>query len=908
MIAMLEEAGDQVNQEAKEEEGNGSQPGDEAVEQAENQAQEEKDSTNGNGNTLIIEDDVNGLGEGTEELEPEEEGEEEASRATVVINTRENFVNANITSMNEIDFLNDPIEHQTYGRRIARWLAQHYPIYYGIVPNPDKPSLDKAWAFFEHVTLQRYIVDEHDAALAAARSTTTAHNNSKRERLKRAFHQGDRRLNIAEPGEQEFQTKLYPPLSTPLSQLGDFGLGFGIYFATIRDFAILFLLGGLLSIPNMAYFGGSDYSAGQEGLAFTLQGSAICTDREWVPCPTCTQKEFEEVNDGSYSIDRFITDWTVAPIEENRGYYLNVTQYLHWEDPDNLERTPERVVRLDQLKGTHFVPAHGIVLHETNGYILNGVNVTEKLGYTPLWCSYKGPSDCYLDLYPFLEGKDDETADKDQLLAQADMLQEGDTDFFLTGFALKNNCDGATLEQGFINYGALLLMILGTIIIWIRVKRVEVKFDEDEQTAQDYSIVIYNPPSDAFDPDEWKHFFEKALLGEVSDPSVRVCTVNVDNDVIVGHLVKRREILRNLQLVLPPGTPLDRATLERNARKAEAEKSMCGVLNSSKIPALFQSLQTIDGTIKTFFETAKRAPTTRVYITFETEAAQRQVLSQTVASAITVHSNTISAVPQTYLFRGKHVLDVGEPEEPTAIRWEELNETQFTILFRLGITTSTTVAFVVAAYYIISELYKQNEPWAATYATAIFSGAYGAVANILMKMEVHQSETSRQKWLYNKVAFFNVLVTTVFLSLVTPFQATLDQAENNLPGLLPTVNKLFWSQLSTAPVLQLLDIGGFLKRHILAPRAKTQEEANMCMRGSPVHLAQRYANLMKFLFLTLWYCSIYPGVFFLGFLALLITYFVDRFSLMRSWARSPQGKICLDDIIFHLRTSTKYHH
>ena len=198
-------------------------------------------------------------------------------------------------------------------------------------------------------------------------------------------------------------------------------------------------------------------------------------------------------------------------------------------------------------------------------------------------------------------------------------------------------------------------------------------------------------------------------------------------------------------------------------------------------------------------------------------------------------------------------------------------------------------AFVVAAYYIIAALYKEDLPWAATYATAIFSGAFGSVANILMKMEVHQSETSRQKWLYNKIAFFNVLVTTVFLSLITPFQATLDRQENGLPGLLPTVNKLFWSQLSTAPVLQLLDIGGILNRHLLAPRAKTQEEANMCMRGTPVQLAQRYANLMKFLFLTLWYCSIYPGVFFLGFLALFITYFVDRFSLMRSWARSPQG-------------------
>ena len=31
----------------------------------------------------------------------------------------------------------------------------------------------------------------------------------------------------------------------------------------------------------------------------------------------------------------------------------------------------------------------------------------------------------------------------------------------------------------------------------------EMKKDEEEQTAQDYSIIIQNPPFDANDPEEW---------------------------------------------------------------------------------------------------------------------------------------------------------------------------------------------------------------------------------------------------------------------------------------------------------------------------------------------------------------------------------------------------------------------
>lgn len=45
--------------------------------------------------------------------------------------------------------------------------------------------------------------------------------------------------------------------------------------------------------------------------------------------------------------------------------------------------------------------------------------------------------------------------------------------------------------------------------------------------------------------------------------------------------------------------------------------------------------------------------------------------------------------------------------------------------------------------------------------------------------------------------------------------------------------------------------------------------------------------MTKLLFLTLWYCAVYPGALFMGAFALFINYFVDRFSLMRTWKRQP---------------------
>ena len=140
--------------------------------------------------------------------------------------------------------------------------------------------------------------------------------------------------------------------------------------------------------------------------------------------------------------------------------------------------------------------------------------------------------------------------------------------------------------------------------------------------------------------------------------------------------------------------------------------------------------------------------------------------------------------------------------------------------------------------------------------------------------------------------------------MVNPFTATTQPKIDSLPGLIPSVHALFFSQLLLTPILQLLDIAGNLNRHVFAPRAKTQEEMNKNFAGSAMYLAERYANLMKFLFLIVWYCAIYPAAFFMGFLALIIAYFADRFSLMRSWARTPQVGTEISDFARNYFTPT----
>lgn len=182
------------------------------------------------------------------------------------------------------DIYNDKPQDMTVGRRLARFLSQfswynpHVKQYAAASSassidkeTPQPPSLDRGWAYFEHVTLPRHFVEP----------------SSERDVFKRA-----------ETGEYEEPTRLYSITGTPESDLADFGIGVGMYFFTLRALAIVMLIAGIINIPNMIYFAGERFSSVDSGIfLWSLQASAICTDTKWVPCPTCTLSDWERFSE-----------------------------------------------------------------------------------------------------------------------------------------------------------------------------------------------------------------------------------------------------------------------------------------------------------------------------------------------------------------------------------------------------------------------------------------------------------------------------------------------------------------------------------------------------------------------------------------------------------------------------------
>ena len=133
----------------------------------------------------------------------------------------------------------------------------------------EPPKLDKGWEFFEHYVLPRCYADRQESSAS----------------------QGSGRKYVRAPsGEDTEKTILYPIWGTPMGDMGDFGIGVGMYFHMVRFFAVASLIAGFLSTPLMTFYS-NDYSTrGKQGLN---NGSAICTSTSWQPCPDCKLSDLD---------------------------------------------------------------------------------------------------------------------------------------------------------------------------------------------------------------------------------------------------------------------------------------------------------------------------------------------------------------------------------------------------------------------------------------------------------------------------------------------------------------------------------------------------------------------------------------------------------------------------------------
>lgn len=101
-------------------------------------------------------------------------------------------------------------------------------------------------------------------------------------------------MRRAEPGEYEAETELYEWYSLKQRTLIEWGTGIDLYFISLRFFACLMLICGLVNLPGIMYYAQSGYNGDtQQTFNIILQGSAVCNNTKWVVCTDCQLSDWE---------------------------------------------------------------------------------------------------------------------------------------------------------------------------------------------------------------------------------------------------------------------------------------------------------------------------------------------------------------------------------------------------------------------------------------------------------------------------------------------------------------------------------------------------------------------------------------------------------------------------------------
>ena len=333
-------------------------------------------------------------------------------------------------------------------------------------------------------------------------------------------------------------------------------------------------------------------------------------------------------------------------------------------------------------------------------------------------------------------------------------------------FILRNECR-YRLSEGIVALVSLLFMCISIYVMGYVSKRREVKYDESQQTTSDYSLEVENPPLDAKNPNEWRDFFS-----QFGNDQVTFCTIALDNEDLVRALVQRRNLVNQIEYLIRPGIRFDKDNLNamvKHCYPAPLWKKL--FLFASDAPTLLRKVREKEEAIKKL--AAQEQNVSNVFVTFQTEQAQRLALENLSVRRLDVWTNATSRIPESLLFRGKHVLSVREPPEPSSVRWEDLADANTKKVAQILTSTFVSLAAVAAGAVFIA-LARRRSAVASAIIISILNQVTPRVCRFINnRFESHSSDGSRQASLYIKMTFFRWVNTVVRISKCMILQRSL---------------------------------------------------------------------------------------------------------------------------------------
>ena len=149
-------------------------------------------------------------------------------------------------------------------------------------------------------------------------------------------------------------------------------------------------------------------------------------------------------------------------------------------------------------------------------------------------------------------------------------------------------------------------------------------------------------------------------------------------------------------------------------------------------------------------------------------------------------------------------------------------------------------------------------------------------------IEIHTNSSKAQRSILLKL-----VITRCINSAILIYVAVAYNDQFGIDNLHQIQNVLIADAITT-PLLRLFNVYDLVMRYVVAPyTAQTQQEYNSYWAGADWTLAERYTDMIKSVFLGLFFSVPLPSGLFITAFAMINTYLVDKYSLYFLWKRGP---------------------
>jgi hypothetical protein len=396
------------------------------------------------------------------------------------------------------------------------------------------------------------------------------------------------------------------------------------------------------------------------------------------------------------------------------------------------------------------------------------------------------------------------------------------------------------------------------------------KVDKDNLTTSDYSVQIDNPPYTISDPDEYYRHF--SAFGDVV-----LVTIAMNNGDLISAMAEKKvyeEGMEAQQRYKEIADSTMAAYKDQNQAGCCTKLLQCGGY-SATLGYYQDLLKDTNARLRSLVQKDYRP--WRVFVTFAKQKDQRECLKRT---AVSYYRIMTGSAPGSEANFGGRLLSIARSPEPGDVLYYNSQYSKFNRWLRIVVSFSIASAVLVLVFVIIKALSK-----AGTGATAVFIQIVNAIlpAFVLFLtsyVERHVERSDEQMSILLKLVVVRCINSAVLIYLAAP------GVEKFSAEHLSHIQSILIADAVTAPTLRALNIPGLLNEYYFAGQVATQEELNVLFTPADWSLAERYTDMLKTLFVGVFYAVPLPSGLIITCFTMFSTYIVDKYSLMRQWKQN----------------------